>query len=89
MRGIPATLATRADWLNAYEAARGTPGGQDLKARLCALQATRTILMLKKGAPTDLDLQTQTDFEPVADPASAFARSGLSDAEISTMIANL
>jgi hypothetical protein len=88
MVGLPQNLQTRADWINAYQYAVIQNGEQKavMKNRLQALKETGTMLVLKPGVDKPAEEQTPEDFEPVDDPASPLARSGLSAAEINSMI---
>ena len=90
MKGMPAVLNSSEDWLNAYSyALRQSVARDDFVARLQRLRETKTILVLKKGVTTPPEKQTPADFEPIDDPASPFARSGLALSQIDDMIAAL
>lgn len=92
MRGIPRVFNTKQDWLNAHAYAL-TAGDEEykgmLKARLDALKETDTVLVLKDGVTTPPEEQTPDDFEPVQDPGSPLARSGMTVAEIDLLISQL
>jgi hypothetical protein len=88
MTGIPAVLATRQDWLNAYQYAQANPTTElkkSLRDRLIAMKATRYMKVLKAGVVAGPEEQTQDDFEDALDPASPFAQSGLLENEIDQM----
>jgi hypothetical protein len=90
MVGIPQTLETRQDWQNAFDYAVSHPEAKPLvRERLRALKNTGTVLVLKAGITKPPEEQGPDDFEPVPDPASSLARSGLSSGEIDGMIAAL
>ena len=89
MVGIPDNMNSREDWLNAYQYAINNGGSKALRARLEALGATKTMLVLKAGVKKTAEEQTPDDFEAKTDPNSAFALSGLTDDEIASMIGNL
>lgn len=91
MKGIPQNLQTRDDWLHAFAYVRDTGDGKvEFTERLRALQGTKTRLVLKESAKKKkAEDQTTADFESEEDPSSAFALSGLSDADIDTMLTKL
>lgn len=101
MRGLPKVFATKQDWLNAFDfvmAENDVNGKQELILRLKMLKESKTMLVPKAGAvpsipPGSLEGTTASlqreDFEPVDDPASPFALSGLSDKKINEMIGRL
>ena len=92
MVGLPATLATRQDWLHAFEYVR-QGNNQTLKdefvLRLVALNETRYMKILKQGVDKPAEEQTPEDYEDVLDLLSSFVRSGLSGNEITQMIGEL
>lgn len=92
MVGIPKMLATRQDWLNAFDYAQA--GGNmglknEFRERLAALNGTRRMKVLKAGIEKTPEEQTPEDFEDVLDPASPFVRSGLTEGEVNQMIGAL
>lgn len=91
MKGLPQNLQTRDDWLHAFAYVRDTGEGKvEFAGRLRALQGTKTRLVLKDSAKKKkAEDQVPADFEPEEDPSSAFALSGLSDADIETMLTKL
>jgi len=90
MKGLPRVCKTRTDWENAVTYAASTKGmSAEMIRRLKALKKSGTMLVLSAGAPTDPEEQKPEHFEPVHDPASPLALSGLSEAEIDAMIKKL
>ena len=97
MVGIPEVLATRQDWLNAYQYVQGHENAGlkiRFRERLEALKNTRFMKVPKSGAvpsvpegsPEGTEPQIQMeDFEDVLDPASSFVKSGLVIDEIDQM----
>jgi len=89
MVGIPTTLATRQDWLNAFSYAQAKNSAElkaEFRGRLAALKETRYMKTLKADAAVDPEEQTMDDFEDTPDPASPFIQSGLDEAEIDQML---
>lgn len=87
MVGLPRNCQTRQDWINAVTYAEQHPQHKAaLRLRLNGLAQSKTMKVLKADAPSDPEEQTPEHFEDVIDPASPFAASGLSEAEISDML---
>ena len=92
MVGLPATLATRQDWLHAHEYVRqkNNPAlKEEFRLRLAALNETRGMKILKQGVDKPAEEQTPEDYEDALDPLSPFATSGLSEDEIARMTGEL
>ncbi len=90
MIGLPAVLATRKDWFNAFEYAKDHPENRaEFIARLEGLLRSKYCKVLKEGIQKPSEELTPEDFQDVPDPTSPFIRSGLGEEEILTMIAEL
>ncbi len=90
MKGLPMYLQTRQDWLNAFEYTKRHPTESPvLKERLRALLQSRTVKVLRGGVQKSPEDLLPEDFEDQLDPSSPFALSGLSEAEIQSMIDKL
>lgn len=92
MLGIPSVLATRQDWLNAYQYVQEANKAElkkQFRDRLTVLKNTRYMKILKAGASSDPKKQNPDDFEDALDSASPFVQSGLIEGEIDQMIGAL
>jgi hypothetical protein len=91
MVGMPKTLKTRKDWINACEYAKSTGTGKAaLAARLQSLKNDKFMLVLKdSSADKPAEEQTPEDYESVIDPACEKARLGFTDGEINNLIGEL
>jgi len=92
MVGIPATLATRQDWLHVFDYVQSMDNAElkgEFRLRLQALKKTRWMKVLKDGVDKPAEDQTPDDYEDAIDPASPFAMSGLAEGELDQMIGDL
>jgi hypothetical protein len=91
MVGLPKTLNTKKDWLNAVEYAKATGDGKGvMRSRLLELKNNTTMLVLKPSAASKpSEEQTPEDFKSVANPGCEKLRLGFTDAEIDQAIGEL
>ena len=91
MIGIPQTLNTKTDWLNAFEIAKGDSATASVFcARLKALRDNRQIRTLKKSSESKTaESQTPDDYELTDDPGAEIFRLGFTVAAVEKMIKEL
>jgi hypothetical protein len=91
MVGLPPSLSTKQDWINAVEYAKSTGEGKGaIRMRLLELKNNSKVMVLKASAeskpPED---QTPDDFKSVEDPNCEKKRIGFTDSEIDQLIGGL
>ncbi|GHV90438.1 hypothetical protein AGMMS50268_09410 [Spirochaetia bacterium] len=91
MVGLPVSLSTKQDWLNAVNYAKATGDGKGtMRARLLELKSNSKMLVLKAAAEVKPpEEQTPEDFKSVDDPNCEKLRIGFTDAEIDQLIGGL
>ena len=91
MVGLPPSLSTKQDWLNAVEYAIATGEGKGaMRTRLLELKSNSKMLVLKSSAESKpSEEQTPDDFKSVNDPNCEKLRIGFTDAEIDQLIGGL
>jgi|LSQA01.1.fsa_nt_gi hypothetical protein len=91
MVGLPNSLSTKQDWLNAVEYANSTGQGKSVMiARLNSLKQNTKMNVLKEAsAGKSAEDQTPDDFESVDDPNCELLRLGFSGLEVDSLIRGL
>ncbi|MCL2093830.1 MAG: hypothetical protein FWH12_06510 [Treponema sp.] len=91
MVGLPLSLSTKQDWLNAVDYAKAKGEGKGtMQTRLSELKNNSKMLVLKAGAEKKPpEEQTPEDFKSVDDPNCEKIRLGFTDAEIDQLIGGL